>query len=242
VVLVLLVIQGFFLYRWYDRYYGYNAASFGETTQASFGSTEETAAQKTLEDTGPQKKPPQHAAIANAGATTFGHTATDANSRGDYTYLSHPGIDGDPDAVVLVAMSQNRRSPKAAAYDHNIGVWYEGADRKKWAIFNQDRAAVPAGATFEVIVPPASRSFVHHAGPANTYGNTTYLNNPLTNGHPDAILLVTQNWNPGGGVGVYNDHSVGVLYNEDAKKWALYNQDGAPIPDGAAFNIGVGHL
>src|SRR5215208_6264528 len=29
-------------------------------------------------------------------ATAFTHTATDANSRGDYTYISDPAIDSDP--------------------------------------------------------------------------------------------------------------------------------------------------
>jgi len=44
----------------------------------------------------------------------------------------------------------------------------------KWAIFNQDLAAVPAGATFEVVVPhPSATSFVHRATLLNTAGNYT---------------------------------------------------------------------
>ena len=34
---------------------------------------------------------------------SFVHRATDGNSRGDYTYISDPSIDGKPDAVVLVS-------------------------------------------------------------------------------------------------------------------------------------------
>ena len=179
--------------------------------------------------------------------TTFVHTATEGNSRGDYTYISDPSIDGDPDAVVLVTRTPDRGSAgartasasAAASYGHNIGVWYDFVDEKKWAIFNQDRAAVPAGSIFEVVVPPASESFVHRAGFENTAGDTTYLDNALTNGRPGAAVSVTQNWNPGGGVGVYNDHPVGVFYDEDAEQWAGYNLDGAPMPEGAAFNIAV---
>ena len=52
-------------------------------------------------------------------------------------------------------------------------------------------------------------------------------------------MSVTQNWNPGGGRGVYNDHPVGVFYDKKAQQWAVYNLDGAPMPDGAAFNIAV---
>jgi hypothetical protein len=182
---------------------------------------------------------PDQNANAPANKTVFTHTATDANSRGDYTYISDPAIDGDPNAVVLVAESTDRGNTRGASYDHNIGVWYEGANEKKWAIFNQDRAAIPAGTTFQVIIPPASETFVHYAKLDNTVGNITYLDNPLTNGEPDAVLTVTQDWNPGGGRGVYNDHPIDILYDADIRKWAIYNRDGAPMPDGAAFNIAV---
>ena len=181
------------------------------------------------------------------GEITFTHTATAANSRGDYTYISDPSIDGDPNAIVLVAPTPDRGSASAStatagtsAYGHNIGVWYEGVDQKKWAIFNQDRAVVAAGATFKIVIPKASESFVHRADPSNTFGNTTYLQDPLTDGRPGVVLSVTQNWNPGGsGRGVYNDHPVGVFYDKKAQQWAVYNLDGAPVPDGAAFNITV---
>jgi hypothetical protein len=178
-------------------------------------------------------------ANAPANKRVFTHTATGANSQGDYTYISHPAIDGDPDAVVLVAPSTDRGNARGASYDHNIGVWYEGANEKKWAIFNQDRAAIPAGRIFEVIIPPESETFVHYARLDNTVGNRTYLDNPLIIGEPDALLRVTQNWNPGGDGGVYNDHPIDVLYEADIRKWAIYNRDGAPMPDGAAFNIAV---
>jgi hypothetical protein len=172
----------------------------------------------------------------------FTHTATDANSRGDYTYISDPAIDGDPNAVVLVLPSTGRGNARGASYDHNIGVWYEGVNEKKWAIFNQDRAAIPARTTFKVIIPPASETLVHFAKLDNTVGNRTYLKNPLTVGEPGALLTVTQVWNPGGGRGVYNDHPIDVLYDADTRKWAIYNRGGAPIPDGAAFNIAVSGL
>ena len=178
-------------------------------------------------------------ANAPANKTVFTHTATDANSRGDYTYISDPAIDGDPNAVVvLVAQSTDRGNARGASYDHNIGVWYEGVVRQ-WAVFNQDGTAIPGGTAFEVVVPPASQSFVHYAVPDNTISNSTYLNNALTNGESNAELSVTQNWNPGGGWGVYNDHPIGVVYDQDVQEWAIYNQDGTLMPNGAAFNVAV---
>jgi hypothetical protein len=170
-----------------------------------------------------------------APKASFVHRATEGNSREDYTYISDPDINGNPNATVIVS---NQRNEGSTSYDHHIGVWYESGARK-WAIFNQDRTAVPAGATFEVEVPQPSVTFVHQAGPLNTAGNYTYLDSRLTNGEPEAILSVTQNWNPGGGGGVYNNHPVGTVYDAKLKKWAVYNLDGEPMPKGAAFNIAV---
>ncbi|MBA2440867.1 MAG: hypothetical protein H0V53_00450 [Rubrobacter sp.] len=80
-------------------------------------------------------------------------------------------------------------------------------------------------------------AFVHRATAENTSGNSTYLDSPLAEEDPEAVLLVTQNWNPEGGAGTYNDHPVGVWYDPDAQEWAIFNQDLAAMPDGASFNV-----
>jgi hypothetical protein len=215
---------------------GTMSAKSGEAARSTGAAVETTG---DAQHANSEEANPDHNANAPANKIVFTHTATDANSRGDYAYISDPAIDGGPDAVVLVVPSADRGNAKGASYDHNIGVWYEGINEKKWAIFNQDRAAIPAGRTFKVIIPPASETFVHHAKLDNTVGNSTYLNNPLTVGEPDAFLRVTQTWNPGGGRGIYNDHPIDVVYDADIRKWAIYNRDGAPMPYGAAFNIAV---
>ena len=229
---VVLLVEGFLVYRWYDRYEAPdtasgdaagNAPASGETLPKGTAPEETTAAGGV---------PPN-----DADRGPFVHTADGGNSRGDYTYLSDPRIDGDPDAVVLAAPSPNRGGD-GDAYGHNVGVWYE-PERQRWAIFNQDLAAVPDGSTFGVVVPRADEGLVHRAGPDDTFGNTTYLEEPLLNGEPNAEVSVTQNWNPGGGEGVYNDHPVGVLYDGDADSWFVYNEDGARMPEGAAFNVVV---
>ena len=219
---------------------GSTTAGMPEGTSATMPAADSASEGTAIEtdDFGAESTDPETSEAPPEKTTSFRHTATDGNSRGDYTILSDPRINGDPAAVVLVVPVPDRGHSANEAYDHNIGVWYEpGA--QKWAIFNQDLAAMPAGASFEVVVPQADEGFVHRAKPANTVGGTTYLDHPLTNGEPGIVLLVTQNWNPEGGAGVYNDHSVGVLYDEDVDRWAVYNRDGARIPDGAAFNLAV---
>ena len=225
VALAVLAVEGYLLYEFYGRHYG--GAPSGVSVSPGAETTGRVAAGSDAEE-GPAAP---EAAAPGAGADEDGifvHSATDENSRGDYTYLSHPRIDGVPDAVVLAAPS--------GPYGRNIGVWYEPRERR-WAIFNQDRSAVPAGATFRVAVPEPSRAFVHRATPANTVGNATYLDDPLTNGRRGAEVSVTQNWNPGGGNGIYNDRPVGALYDEDVDRWFVYNEGGSRVPEGAAFNV-----
>jgi len=171
-----------------------------------------------------------------AEGSTFAHRATQENSRGDYTYLDDPKLNGDPDAVVFAAPTDARGG--GGEYDHNVGVWFEpGA--QKWAIFNEDRAAVPEGATFQVVIPAEPERFVHRSTSENASDKGTYLDNPLVNGKPDAAVSVTQNWNPGGGDGVYNDHAVDVRYDDGRGKWEVFNEDGSALPEGASFNVGV---
>lgn len=158
------------------------------------------------------------------------HRASEENSRSNYTYLSEPGLDGNPDALVFASAGED--------YDHNIGVWYE-PEEQRWAIYNQDRAPMTAGSTFEVAVPPESERFVHEAAEENVSAESTYLDDPLVNGKPDAPVSVTQNWNPGGGDGVYNDHPIGVRYDADQERWVVYNGDRSGMPKGAAFNVTV---
>jgi hypothetical protein len=209
---------------------------FEQDTGESAGSAPYRTLQDTmLETTGNPKNADLH---KPAEEVSFVHHATDENSLGDYTYINDPSINGDANAIMLVAPSTDRGNARGASYDHNIGVWYEGVERQ-WAVFTQDRAAIPGGTAFEVVVPPASQSFVHYAVPGNTISNSTYLDNPLTNGESNAGLSVTQNWNPGGGRGVYNDHPIGVVYDQDVQEWVIYNQDDTLMPNGAAFNVAV---
>jgi hypothetical protein len=211
------------------------ATDSAESSTITGSESETTGSARASEETAIEQPSDSQYSDDSSYKASFIHRATDENSRGDYTYIGHPSINGSPNAIVLIS---HQRNVGATSYNHNIGVWYE-AGARKWAIFNQDRAAVPAGATFRVEVPQASAKFVHYAGLVNTAGNYTYLDNELTNGEPDAVLSVTQNWNPGGGRGVYNNHPVGTVYDAKVKKWAVYNRDGAPIPKGAAFNIAV---
>jgi hypothetical protein len=96
----------------------------------------------------------------------------------------------------------------------------------------QGKSAPADGAAFDAVL-------VHRATPENLSENSTYLDNPRTNGDPNVVLYVTQNFNPGGEGGTYNEHPIGVWYDDSRQRWAIFNQDREPMPDGAAFNVAV---
>lgn len=81
--------------------------------------------------------------------------------------------------------------------------------------------------------------FVHRADPSSISANSTYLQSPALDGEPDAVIFITQSWNPGGGAGAYNEHPVGVWYDSEREQWAIFNQDRAPMPEGVAFNVAI---
>ncbi len=166
------------------------------------------------------------------------HVSTMDNTTTNVTYLNHPLLNGDPNAILFVTQNTNAGgSFSGTINEHEIGVWYDGL-AGRWSIFNQDGADLPVGSDYNVLIPDtATGVFVHTATVANTTDNWTYFDHPLTNDNPDALVFITQNWNPGGVGGTYNDHPVGVFYAPALNKWAIFNQDGANVPEDASFNV-----
>jgi hypothetical protein len=173
-------------------------------------------------------------AAFNVEAASSGsvHIATTANSHGDYTDLQDiPNTTGRPDVIVLVTP---KYSPYGVYDNHPIGVWYHNG---VWSIFNQDLTPIPLNAAFNVDVIVSFNDTYGYGGvqiatTANSAGDYTDLNSLVTNNNPSAIVFITPNFDPNK---VVNNHNIGVWYH--AGKWSIFNQDGAPIPPNAAFNV-----
>lgn len=181
--------------------------------------------------------------IPDTRTDVFRHTATPGNTAGasnQYTFIDHPLLNNNPNAIAFVTQNWNPDGATSGTYnDRPVGVFYNGS-LQKWTIFNQSVTAMPAGADFNVFVPPPGANvFVHTATSANITSNWTVIDHPLLNNKPDAKVLVTQNWNPGGVGGTYNNHPIGVFYSGSLQKWAIFNQDNAPMPVDADFNVMV---
>jgi hypothetical protein len=176
--------------------------------------------------------------LPNMDAGVFFHQAEAANIAGNWTYLEHPLTDNEEDAVIFVnhTYSVSGEIPGLAS-DHVIGVWYD-TSVDHWAIFNQDGVSMAPGASFNIFIPhPGDHVFIHEVTSGNGFGPYTVLDHPLLNDNPSVSLFITQNWNPGGSGGVYNNSPVGVRY--DAGRWEIWNQNGTDISVGASFNVFV---
>jgi hypothetical protein len=172
------------------------------------------------------------------------HTATGANTYYNYTVLNEDTIFNDPDAEVFVTASWNPNNACGCVYDtHALMVWYFG---NTWVILHEDGTPLTLGATYNVFATyahhfnnsPQDVSFVHIATAGNSVNGWTTLDESSVNYNPYAVIVVTQNWSPAGqSGGVFNVHQVGVWY--DGSHWAIFNEDSAPVPVGAAFNVYV---
>jgi hypothetical protein len=182
---------------------------------------------------------PQNAAfnvlIPPTASAAFVHVASLANSQQYFTWLDHPLLNGNPDAIVLATQ---HGGPWGTPNDHNIGVWYDSWE-DKWTILNQDEASMPADAAFNVYIPPIGANvFTHVVTPANRDGHETTISHPESNGEPFAVGLFTPNKNPAGLPGTYNDRATGILYHDAQQKATIYNEDMASeLPLDAAFNV-----
>jgi len=175
--------------------------------------------------------------VSSVDETTIVHVATADNISSQVSQIDDPRINGNPNALLTVSQNWNPGGVGGVYNAHSIGVWYAG---NHWHLFNQDLAPMPENASFNILIPPTdAAAFTHVATLANSASQSTYIDHPLLNGNPDAIVFATQNWNPGGVGNIYNDHHISVWYSTSEQKWSIFNQDLAGMPEGAAFNIYV---
>jgi len=79
------------------------------------------------------------------------HHATSENTTNAFSVFDHPLTDGQSHAIVHVTQNWNPDGVEGVYYDHVVGVLYDYGI-SKWAVFNQDGAAMPVGASFNVTV------------------------------------------------------------------------------------------
>ena len=183
-------------------------------------------------------------ASAGGGATVYAHTSTGSNTAFHYTVFDLQGqfgsvTVGNPGAFVLVTHNWNPGGTSGSLDAHPLGVWYD-ATAGDWSVFNQDGAAMPTNASFNVY-EFADTSFpgvlIHRATPSNSAFDYTDIDSPAVNGNPNAKVFVTQSYNPGGSGGVADSSPTGVWYNAGTGHWSIFQENLSAVPSGAAFNV-----
>jgi serine/threonine protein kinase len=166
----------------------------------------------------------------NPGQTIFFHQANQGNTAGHITEISNPATDNQPNAILIVTQNfsaGNTLNP------HPIGVAYDPG-KNKWTIFNTDQAPMPANAAFNIQVLGAGpNAFAVQANGPNIRGNEVVIDNPALDGHPEALLVITQAGT------VPNPHVVGVRYDPSINKWVILNMDNGAMPAGATFFVKI---
>jgi hypothetical protein len=175
---------------------------------------------------------------SQVGSSVFVQTSTSANTAGDYTLINSSATNGNPNAQLQVTQDWNPGGSGGKYNPHNIGVWYD-TSAGKWGIFNEDLAAMPTGVSFNVMVGASpsngGASSVAVASSSNTSGDTIYINNSQTTGNPNNVTFVTQNWNPGGSGGTYNNVQTGVWFNGSEE--GAFDENGSSPPVNSAYNL-----
>jgi hypothetical protein len=171
------------------------------------------------------------------------HRATASNSAGNYTIIDIPDLYCQPTVILRVTPNWNpptRVGGVTGVYNnHPLGAFYISA-QKRWAIFNQDVAAMPAGAAFnlayghEIADAPLC---AHTATAASITTNHTLVSCESGADTATTRLIVTPNWNSPGS-GVYVNHPLGVYHV--GSNWYIFTQDKAAMPLNATFNVARG--
>ena len=98
---------------------------------------------------------------------------------------------------------------------------------------------MPEGISFLVTycIKPNESCFTQSVNAAGNFEH--YIEHPQLNGNPKAQIRLSQNWNPNGKYGIYNNAVVFYAYDFKQQKWYVANQDKTRLPANAAFNIQV---
>ncbi len=165
-----------------------------------------------------------------SGSGRYLHQNSVSNTAGSFTELSDPELVNREDAILLV--TRNPGSDTVVDVTSPIAVNYFAG---VWSVVRLDGAAMPASGGFHVYFqPPSVNAFRHRTGTGNTSAHISLFDHPLLNGHPCARPHLTQATDFVAG----NNHHIGVYYIGGAtQRWALFNQDFAPLPLGAQFHV-----
>jgi len=171
-------------------------------------------------------------------------TTAAASITGNIFTLNNPHLNAKPTLKLIV--TQALVAPGAVFNPHPIGIYYNTAT-KVWEIFNEDIAAMPVGAIFNVLIPTTVARV--NAGATNSFTNQTFF--ALRKHDSSALLLQTHIFDPfphvatGALNGVFQLSPVGLFFNPvvttapipaSSGCWEVFNENLTPAR-AVSYNI-----
>lgn len=166
------------------------------------------------------------------------HFTQASNLQGNGSFINQPFTNANPSAVLFV---NKRAYTTPNAQTAPVGVFYNTQPHPdQWQIVNLNPSVnMTSGLTFTVKVMGRGQTvFVHAVSAQNLTGfnnHMTVLDHPFLNNQPNAKPIVTQLV----ANGLYNTAEVGLAYSAAINRWQIVNQNSAPMPLGAQFNVYV---
>lgn len=174
--------------------------------------------------------------VPTTNGTVLKHKATALNTTGNKTLIDDPATNAKPNALLYIT---HNWGVSGGVYNNRAtGVYYDPTEAK-WGIYNENQAAFPIGATYNVLVVEAANAnaFIYTTGtPPVSAKHICYMDVPSINGNDDIRLFVTHNLSPGGVTNnKYDTATIGVA--NKSSDWLFYNRDRSRIDSGTTFNI-----
>ncbi len=178
--------------------------------------------------------------VQKATSNVFTVQATAQNTSANGMTISKSSINGKSNALLQITET-HPQSLGGPFNPHPTGVVYGlGTAGNLWDIQNVDNAAMPIGATFNVMVgskPSNGGKAVLLTGTSsNTVTTDTFVSNSETNGNPNAVVFETQNADPGLNFGSGDVATTGVAYRVGpTDQVAVFNDDGTSMPSSTHY-------
>jgi hypothetical protein len=164
---------------------------------------------------------PFGARVSYLESKSFGAAARDPQAALPHgARLDDPLLNGNPDAIVVATRVGAPGSSASAA-----GVWYDGY---YWWVYNEDTSPMQPGEVVFYAEGTGLGGRVQHTGPNGFFGIGVYVDDPRSNGRPDAVVVAQHVF-----AGAMNVSPLGVWYDPATARWVVFNETGSPLALGA---------
>jgi hypothetical protein len=186
------------------------------------------------------QKPAAPAVTTVSIASHFVWVPSSATDTSDSTFINNGATNGRQGDLLFVQANLTPGGispcPCLLSPASVVGVWYNGS---QWAVFNENASTMGTLTAYNVLVLPKATktAFTVVAKGSARSGDHVIISAKAANNNPHAVLQVTQNF---GADAVFNPNQIGVRYYKGLGRWAIFNEDGHPMPANAAFNVLIG--